>query len=143
MIVKEKEIELKISIVTKSIAFEKQQHLYHNKVNLDLTPIQRLGKQAVSNQAWGIKPQTFDALPLSHRDSTVRKVLSVFSLSHTCEKTKENLLYLFTELKTYHLSYFIYKRDNINIADPSSMPDTCHITYVIDLTHHRVSVTQW
>ena len=27
-------------------------------------------------------------------------------------------LYFFTELKTYHLTYFIYKYDVIDIADP-------------------------
>ena len=33
---------------------------------------------------------------------------------------KNILLYFFTELKTYHLCYSIYKHDAINIADPSS-----------------------
>ena len=33
---------------------------------------------------------------------------------------KNILLYFFTELKTYHLSYSIDKHDAINIADPSS-----------------------
>ena len=31
-----------------------------------------------SNRAWGIEPQTCDALPLSHKDSTVSKVLRIF-----------------------------------------------------------------
>ena len=31
--------------------------------------------------------------------------------------------YYFTELKTYHLSYSIYKHDAIDIADPSSIQD--------------------
>ena len=35
--------------------------------------------------------------------------LRIFSLSNACDKTKNILLYFFTELKTYHLSYFIYK----------------------------------
>ena len=47
------------------------------------------------------------------------------------------------ELKTYHLSYSIYKHYTIGIADPSSMQDTCHMNFVVDLTHHGVSVTQW
>ncbi|PFX16611.1 Elongation factor G, mitochondrial [Stylophora pistillata] len=34
------------SMITKKFAFEKQQHLYHNKVTLTLTPVQRLGHQA-------------------------------------------------------------------------------------------------
>ena len=37
----------------------------------------------------------------------------------------------------------IYKLYTINIADPSSMQDTCHMNFVIDLTHHGVSVAQW
>ena len=37
----------------------------------------------------------------------------------------------------------IYKHYTINIADPSSMQDTCHMNFVIDLTHHGVSVAQW
>ena len=41
--------------------------------------------------------------------------------------------YFFTEPKTYYLSYSIYKHDAIDIADPSSMQDECHMTFVIDL----------
>ena len=40
---------------------------------------------------------------------------------------KNTFLYFFTGLKTYHLSYTIYKHDAINIADPSIMQDACHI----------------
>ena len=47
------------------------------------------------------------------------------------------------ELKTYYLSYSIYKHYTIDIADPSSMQDTCHMNFVVDLAHHGVSVTQW
>ena len=46
-------------------------------------------------------------------------------------------------LKTYHVSYSIYKHDAIDIADPSSMQDVCHMNFVIDLTDCRVSVAQW
>ena len=35
-----------VSMITKSFTFEKQQGLYHNKVTLSLTPVQRLGNQA-------------------------------------------------------------------------------------------------
>ena len=45
--------------------------------------------------------------------------------------------------KTYHLSYFIYKHDAIDIADPKSVQDQCYMNFVIDLTHRRVSVAQW
>ena len=53
------------------------------------------------------------------------------------------LLYFFTELKTCHLSYSIHKHKAINIADPRSMQDVCHMNFVIDLAHSRVSVAQW
>ena len=36
-------------------------------------------------------------------------------------------LYFFTELKTYHLSYSINKHDAIDITDPGSMQDVCHM----------------
>ena len=36
----------------------------------------------------------------------------------------EKHLYFFTELKTYHFSYSIYKHDAMDIADPSSLQDT-------------------
>ena len=52
-------------------------------------------------------------------------------------------LYFFTELKTCHLSYSIYKHDAIDIADHSSMQDACQMNFVIDLAHRRVSVAQW
>ena len=55
----------------------------------------------------------------------------------------EEHLYFFTELKTYHLPYSICKHDAIDIADPSSLQDTCHMNFVIDLAHHSVSVVQW
>ena len=42
--------------------------------------------------------------------------------------SSENIfLYFFTELKTYHLSYPIYKHDAIDIADLSSMQDGLHM----------------
>ena len=33
---------------------------------------------------------------------------------------------------------FFFKHDAIDIADPSSMQDTCHMNFVIDLAHLRV-----
>ena len=33
----------------------------------------------------------------------------------------------------------IYKDNAIDIADPSTMQDTCHMNFVIDLAHCRVS----
>ena len=37
----------------------------------------------------------------------------------------------------------IYKHYAIDIADPNSMQDACHINFVIDLAHLGVSVAQW
>ena len=68
-----------------------------------------------------------DALPLIHNDSTVSEVY--YHL----------FLYFFTEHKTFHLSYSIYKHDAIDIADPSSMQDAYHMNFVIDLANCRVS----
>ena len=59
------------------------------------------------------------------------------------DKANNIFLYFFTELKTYHLSYSIYKHDAIDIADLSSMKDACHMNFVIDLAHRGVSVAQW
>ena len=48
----------------------------------------------------------------------------------------------FTELKTYHLdlSCSIYKHDTIDIADPSSMQDACHMNLVIESLYLRSEV---
>ena len=37
----------------------------------------------------------------------------------------------------------IYKHYAINIADPSSMQDTCDMNFVIDLAHRGVSVAKF
>ena len=47
--------------------------------------------------------------------------------------------YFSTELKIYHLYYSIYKHDAIDIADPSSMQDACHMNFVIEVAHRGVS----
>ena len=48
-------------------------------------------------------------------------------LSHALDETKNIFLYFFTELKTYHLYYSIYKDDAIDIADPSSIQYTVYV----------------
>ena len=55
----------------------------------------------------------------------------------------EKHLYFFTKLQTYHLSYSIYKHDAMDIADPSSLHNTCHMNFIIGLAHHSVSVVEW
>ena len=77
----------------------------------------------------------------------------MFSLSHARDKTNYIFLYFLTELKTYHVSYSIYKRDDehddihdadaIDIVDLSSMQDAYRVNFVIHLAHRRVSVAQW
>ena len=37
----------------------------------------------------------------------------------------------------------IYKHYVIDIADPSSMQDACHMDFVIHLAHRGVSMAQW
>ena len=60
-----------------------------------------------------------------------------FSACRVRGTQKSLFLYIFTELKLQHLSY------SINIADPSSTQDACHMNFVIHLAHRRVSVAQW
>ena len=40
------------------------------------------------------------------------------------------------------MAYSNYKHDAIDIADLSSMRDTCQMNFVIDLGHRRVSVAR-
>ena len=66
---------------------------------------------------WWLSDLCSDALPLSWNWSMESEgpsfnsswELRIFSLSNARDKTKNIFLYFFTELKTYHLSYFIYK----------------------------------
>ena len=70
--------------------------------------------------------------------------LIIFSLFHARDKTKNIFLFFFTELKTYHLSYFsIYKHYAIDIADPSSTQDACYMNFVIELAHRGVRKTSF
>ena len=53
-------------------------------------------------------------------------------------RQKNIFLHFFTKLKTDHLFYSIYKLDTIDIADPSSMLEACHMNFLIDLPHHSL-----
>ena len=64
--------------------------------------------------------------------------LRIFSFVPRSWQDESIFLYFFTELKTYHLSYSIYKHDAIDIADPSRMEDAYHMNLVIDLAHHSL-----
>ena len=69
-----------------------------------------------------------------------RKMFFAFSRAWDKEKI---FLYSLPSSKPYHLSYSIYKHDAIDIADPSSMQDVCHMNFLIDLAHCGVSVAKW
>ena len=86
-----------------------------------------------------------NALPLSHRDSTVNKVYYkvqvFFFVPHSWQDRKHLSIYKAQNLPS--LKYSIYKHDAVDIADPSSMREECHMKFIIDLAYHRVSVAQW
>ena len=117
-----------------------------------------VGQRKNSESLWAIKPQTvgFRARMLYHwaTEITVSAEseglrfdsswgLKSFSFSHAREKKKNIFLYFFTELKTYHISYSNYKHDTIDVTNPSSMQDACHVKFVVDFAHRRVFVAQW
>ena len=42
------------------------------------------------------------------------------------------------------LSLILFTKHNaIDVADPSSLQNTCHMNFAIDLARRRVSVAQW
>ena len=53
------------------------------------------------------------------------------------------LLILIPGLKLTISLISIYKHYAIDIADPSSMQDTCHMNFIIDLAHCGVLVADW
>ena len=50
----------------------------------------------------------------------------IFSLSHARDKLNIPSFSFLSELKIYHLSFFIITHGAFDIADPSSMQDACH-----------------
>ena len=65
-------------------------------------------------------------------------------LSHACDKTEKKSFSISSPSSKFTISLIsIYKHYAIDIADPSSMQDACHMNFVIDLAHHGVSVAQW
>ena len=67
----------------------------------------------------------------------------IFSLSHARDKTKNIFLISFPSPKLTISTISIYKHYAINIADLRSVQDACHMNFVKDLAHCRVSVAQW
>ena len=93
-----------------------------------------VGERKNSESPWGIEPKTFGfrARMLYHwaTEITVSAEseglrfdsswgLRSFSFSLVCDKKKNIFLYFFIELKTYQISYSIYKHYAIEVANPS------------------------
>ena len=81
--------------------------------------VANVGQRKNSESPWGIELQT-----CGFRKKT--------SLSISLPSSK----------LTFSRSY-IYNLYAFDIADPSSIQDACHMNFIIDLTHRRVSVAQW
>ena len=78
------------------------------------------------------------------------KLISIYMttnpLSHTCKNfTEPGQLRgdLDNENKLTISTISINKHYAIDIADPISGQDVCHMNFVINLAHRRVSVAQW
>ena len=70
--------------------------------------------------------------------------IRIFSLSHARDKTKKKSFSISLPCSKLTIALIsIYKQYAVDIADPSSMQDACHMNFVIDLTHHGLSVAQW
>ena len=66
-----------------------------------------------------------------------------FFFSHVRDKTKNIFLNSLPSSKLTISIIPIYRQYAIDIPDPSSMHDACHMNFVTDLAHCRVSVAQW
>ena len=94
------------------------------------------------NRTSNLRIPRSDALPLSHRDPMVSDY--EVHLSHACDKTEKTSFPISSPSSKFTISLIsIYKHYAIDIADPRSMQDACHMNFVIDLAHHGVSVAQW
>ena len=61
-----------------------------------------------------------------------------FCLSHARDKLNISTFSFISELKIYHLSFFIITDGAFDIADPSSMQDACHNELSkYDLARHK------
>ena len=69
--------------------------------------------------------------------------LGIFSLSHACHKTEKHLsLFFLPSSKLTIPLIFVYKPvyKAVDIADPSSMQDACHMNFMIDLVKPIISL---
>ena len=67
----------------------------------------------------------------------------MFSLCHARVKTENIFLNSLPISKLTISTISIFKHYTIDIADPSSMQEACHMNFVVDLAHGRVSVALW
>ena len=65
-----------------------------------------------------------------------------FFVARSWQDEKTSFLILHQAQNLPSLLFLSKKHYAIDIADPSSMQDPCHMNFVIDLTHRRVSVAQ-
>ena len=63
-------------------------------------------------------------------------------MSHARDKTKKSLFISLPNSKLTISLIYIYKHYAIDIADPSSMQDACHMNFVIDLAHRGGKVSE-
>ena len=61
-------------------------------------------------------------------------------MSHARDKTKKTLFISLPNSKLTISLIYIYKHYAIDISDPCSMQDACHMNFVIELAHRGVSV---
>ena len=63
-----------------------------------------------------------------------------FSSSHARDETKTSFSISLPSSELTISLILIMKRDAINVAGPGSMQNACHVDFVIDLAHRRVSL---
>ena len=68
-----------------------------------------------------------------------------FNQGFYCQESSPLLRKMFFHLVTSvgQEKQFCQKQYTIDIVDPSSMRDVCHVNFVIDPAHRRVFVAQW
>ena len=66
-----------------------------------------------------------------------------FELSKEMEKDVLCLVTSVGQRKKNSESPWGDKHYAIDVADPSSMQDTCHMNFIIDLAHCGISMAQW
>ena len=110
-------------MITKSFAFEKQQGLHHNKVNLSLTPVKRLG-----NQAPNCKLDYFDHCNWKEKN----KFLHYFLSKQTFPPPPLTAFSMTGYLDWKKKSWRIWTQGN-NSQEPHLIEDKKHLPYFLCL----------